>query len=359
MALLFNGVLAARDAGLLLSTSNFNKISVSDCTANAIKIDDGLKSIKVNAGGETTETDIVPNKNNLPLIVRASDWGTNTQFFASFNGDLEGGPLAFYGDEITSIMLRRTSNRSNFTIWEDLAIIDKIDEIDDLNFEKFVGDKTVESGVFYRYAIQPISDQRRGSLYKSEPVSIIYEDIYLVGEGGRQLRIRYSPTISTMKTNIRDARIETIGSKYPFIIRSGNVAYREFPLTGTITHFMDKKEDFVDRSEIFIEDEFLHMQKQDTTIEYESLYRKYDINDYNNTTLEREFRDKVIEFLQDGKPKLFKSPTEGSMLIRILDVSFTPNPILGRMIGDFSCNAVEIDEVTLDNLEKYKIINER
>jgi hypothetical protein len=39
-----------------------------------------------------------------------------------------------------------------------------------------------------------------------------------------------------------------------------------------------------------------------------------------------------MEFLYDGQVKLFRSPTEGNYLIRLTDVSFSPNEQLGRMI---------------------------
>ena len=88
---------------------------------------------------------------------------------------------------------------------------------------------------------------------------------------------------------------------------------------------------------------------------YEAMYRENGLNAYNNDILEREFREKVVEFLQDGKPKLFKSPTEGTIMVRIMDVNLTPNQQLGRLVYDFSCNVIEIDEVNLNNCEKYKI----
>jgi len=52
----------------------------------------------------------------------------------------------------------------------------------------------------------------------------------------------------------------------------------------------------------------------------------YNINlNDNNTFIERKFREKVEEFLNDGKPKLYKSPTEGNIIVGITNVSMTPN----------------------------------
>ncbi|WIC39587.1 hypothetical protein [Phage Phass-1] len=40
--------------------------------------------------------------------------------------------------------------------------------------------------------------------------------------------------------------------------------------------------------------------------------------------LERKFRDFVMEWLSNGKPKLFRSETEGNMIVMISGASLTP-----------------------------------
>jgi hypothetical protein len=44
-----------------------------------------------------------------------------------------------------------------------------------------------------------------------------------------------------------------------------------------------------------------------------------------NIYIERKFRDKVIEFLEDGGYKLYRSPTEGNFIITLMNISLTPN----------------------------------
>ena len=357
MATLFNGVLATRDAGSLLPATKFNKVSVSDCTINALKIDRGLQEIRTdNRGTITVNKPIISDPSNLPLNAKRSDWSVNTELYAMFNGDLEAGPLSFLGENIDSIVVKRTSNRKAYAEWEEVKYIDDIKNKIGIDFNYVFDDKCVENGILYTYGIQPISDLKRGSLYKGTLSTVLYEDIFLIGENGKQLKIRYNPSISSIRTNIKESRVETIGSKYPFVTRNGNVGYKEFPLSGTITHFMDKAEEFAPRADLFLEDDLVGLiENVDTTMLYDAMYKNHNRNDYNNEILEREFRDKVISFLQDGKPKLFKSPTEGLMIVRIMDVSLTPNQQLGRMIYDFSCNAVEVDKYSLDNLAKYHI----
>jgi hypothetical protein len=72
-----------------------------------------------------------------------------------------------------------------------------------------------------------------------------FEDAFLY-DGKRQLRIRYNPKVSSFKKNVLESKIDTIGGKYPFIFRNGNVEYREFPISGLITLLSDENALFVD-----------------------------------------------------------------------------------------------------------------
>ena len=44
-----------------------------------------------------------------------------------------------------------------------------------------------------------------------------------------------------------------------------------------------------------------------------------------NIRLERQFKLEVLDWLTNGEPKLFKSPNEGNYIVRLLNVSLTPN----------------------------------
>ena len=70
---------------------------------------------------------------------------------------------------------------------------------------------------------------------------------------------------------------------------------------------------------------------------------------------ERDFREKVMQFLQSPSVKLFKSMTEGNIVVRLMDVSFTPNDTLDRLVYSFSATAYEIAESTIANYDKYNI----
>jgi hypothetical protein len=50
---------------------------------------------------------------------------------------------------------------------------------------------------------------------------------------------------------------------------------------------------------------------------------------------ERRFRNEVLKWLNNGEPKVFRSPTEGNFIVRLMNVSLTPDEKLGRMIYTF------------------------
>jgi hypothetical protein len=70
-----------------------------------------------------------------------------------------------------------------------------------------------------------------------------------------------------------------------------------------------------------------------------------DLKSYN-VALERDFKIKVLNWLTNGKPKLFRSPTEGNFIVRLFNVSLTPDDKVGRMLHTFNSTAYEIADFT-------------
>lgn len=80
--------------------------------------------------------------------------------------------------------------------------------------------------------------------------------------------------------------------------------------------------------------------------DYNSAVGRTELYDFN---LERDFREKVMEFLYDNTVKLYKSAAEGNILVKLTEISFTPNQELGGRVYDFSATATEIDKYSLQN----------
>lgn len=251
------------------------------------------------------------------------------------------------------IIIRRTSSESNFTIWEDMHVIN-LNNITKYKYEWF--DETIKSGVWYNYAIQAATSAglRQDIKISKKPIMMIFDDVFLTTKD-RQLKIKFNPSINSFKKNISETKIETIGSKYPFFRRNGAIGYVEFPISGLISFQMDESQAFITKEELYLNKNILKRYDKYNTESMEN----WPITEANDFVYEKLFRDKVMEFLYDGQVKLFRSPTEGNYLIRLTDVSFSPNEQLGRMIWSFSAIASEIDEDTVDNYEKYDIIMER
>jgi hypothetical protein len=144
-----------------------------------------------------------------------------------------------------------------------------------------------------------------------------------------------------MKNNILESKQDTIGGKYPHMFRNGNVLYKEFAISGMISYLEDPNNEF-------------HVDFKEFN----------DVNTTNltndNITKERIFKTEVLNWLNNGKPKLLKTATEGNYVVRLISVSLTPNDTLGRMLHSFNATAVEIqDKDTMVRADLKKLDNER
>ena len=249
-----------------------------------------------------------------------------------------------------NLVLRRASSESGFLIWEDLAFNTFSAEVPQWTFI----DRTIESGVWYKYGVQTQDVKgHRGSLTDtntSNPVMGEWEDVFLVAANGQQLKLKYDFQISSANVTIGESKTDTIGSRYPFIRRNGAMYYRTFQCSGLITGFMDNNERlFIQPEELFYNTSIMNNYYKTPRHQIQEHVNQYDY------TYEREFREKVIEFLYDDKVKLFKSLQEGNILVKLMNISLTPKNELGRLLYNFSAQAVEIGEPTLSVLNNYGI----
>lgn len=241
------------------------------------------------------------------------------------------------------LVLRRASNKTNFTIWEDLKTY-KYDGA--TSIKEVFNDMTIESGVWYKYYLQKRSDEVAASTkYIKTPLMIIFDDMFLTTKN-RQLKIKFNPTVSSFKRTIQESRTDTLGSQFPFIRRNGHANYAQFPIGGLISFQIDESELFTSLEELFGEHLYLYTSHND----------KQRITEANDIVYEKLFKDKVIEFLYDEHPKLFRSATEGNFIVKVMDASFSPNATLGRRIVSFTATAYEIAECNIDNFKKYNIL---
>lgn len=250
----------------------------------------------------------------------------------------------------TNFCIRRADSRDNYKVWSDIKILVCFNK--PINTLDMVFDNTIESGVWYKYGVQVINeDGERGKFYINQtPVMREFNYSYLIGEGGRQLKLQYNNTMNSYTYNYSDSKTDTIGGKYPYITRNGNMKYRSFPINGLITFNMDKNNLFTSDKELYGYDE--EVSGEEIAGNYIKWRKANNIDQYDYKR-EFDFREKVLDFLQDGKPKLFKSATEGNIIVRLMNVTAQPEQSLNRMIYSFTSNAYEIADNTMDNYQKY------
>lgn len=343
------------------------------------------------------------------------------------------------GESVCSgnFLITRASSLDNYFEWIEIT---RFTMMSDFPSEFHFFDYTVEQGIQYKYALQQynIHDIYSRKVYQTDaegqPTTVMadFEDMFL-SDGIRQLKVRFNPKVASFKNSIPEQKIETIGSKYPFIFRNGSVNYKEFPIAGLISFQMDDAMLFLNQQELIQAgildykyyriassvDNYRHVDGYDIGNKYGSQILKIDIMNplpnkkhikigerhviteksmlWNHNILykdrsqnnenyhsglvtglrtsdkpdgirldrhltsenmmgERYFKLKVLDWLTDGKVKLFRSPAEGNYLVRLLNVSMTPQDPLGRMLHSFTCTGYEVDELKYDNLVSFGIV---
>lgn len=261
-----------------------------------------------------------------------------------------GAPIGSNG----AFLLSRACADSNYTKWDNLTRFR-------LNNETAQGiifkDFTIEQGKTYKYGIAQFNDAGLYSNRKlSQEIYSDFEDSFLF-DGKRQLKIRFNPQVASFKTDILEQKTDTIGSKYPFVFRNGRVNYKEFPISGLVSYQMDEEQLFMTDKEMLLLTD--NQNREDSPSKFIDTIRTRttDLSAYNFMA-EREFKLRVLDWINDGKIKLFRSPGEGNYLVRLMGTTMSPNNTVSRLIHTFNSQAYEMAECDYKNLLAHGIIQE-
>ena len=259
-------------------------------------------------------------------------------------------------------------------------------EIEDGNMYKIYTDFTPANGVKYNYYLAEINSLgQKGKGLEAEAETNF--EHYFIYAKGKQLKIKYNPQIESFKYTVLAAKQDTLGGKFPTILRNGMAHYAEFPIGGLLSLHAEEEGDYfynLKQEDSFEEkyynkiDFYKHGRIVKYNSQHELLYKSINhIKDKNgnllvsnsdnvktfntnltanNFYLEKLYRDAVEAFLNDGEYKMFRSPTEGNFIIGIINVQLKPNQQLGRMVSNFSANVYEVADFTLDNLKELSIL---
>ena len=240
-----------------------------------------------------------------------------------------------------SFIFSRSSSKDNYSTWEVLQN-NKLNLNISMDNPYVFWDYAIESGVQYRYSIQKYSSTY---VFSKRVVSLNiqawFEDIFLY-DGERQLKIRYNPTISSFKTVVQDTKKTTLGRQFPFVLRNGVLNYKEFPINGLISYLMDNDSLFISKEEL----------KENWT----DADATTNLTD-ENYLYERKFKMAVLDWLNQPTVKMFKSPQEGNYIVRLTNISLSPNTTVSRLLHSFSCTASEVSEYNIEALENYSLIH--
>lgn len=243
----------------------------------------------------------------------------------------------------------RSDEDTNYQVWEDIAYLSYAQQ--ELTNELVYRDYTIECGKQYKYGIQrhQTNDARSEVLLPSDqsPHSANFEYSYLCGNG-TQIKLNFNPSVSSFKHTQLLSKQDTLGSKYPTISLNGHAYYAEFPISALISGFMDE-------ANLFMVKDFGIEYRGDNEIGRDEILTTQ--QNPSSVKIEREFRHRVETFLNDGKYKLFKTPTEAdkNIIVALTGASLTPQQSLNRMIYSFSTTAYEVAENTLANLKDLGI----
>ena len=279
------------------------------------------------------------------------------------------------------LYVKRATSIDNFKKWELISCTNVVGKIN-----KTIVDPTIGSLVKYRYACQfRLKKSGSWTSTKFSPFFVYpdYHDI-LIYRDGRQLAIRYNAQVTSYSAVVNRQVINTLGHKYPKFAENAQMNYKKFTITGLLTSEADFNREFLNDREYASEmndyDQYMGGKYEvrndtisDDTYTYATGTSQYaatqnatqylmnntlhDLAPRDNWWLERKFRDEALKWLNDGEPKLFKSMTEGNLVVMLTDISLTPNAQIGRRTYNISMTAYEIEDgYSLDVLSSLGII---
>ncbi len=339
---------------------------------------------------------IVKTNNNMTVqspqylltkkIIQAPEFNTPITASLNFNNgyiklDIQGPIASSSGFEIKltkEYLITRSSKDSNYETWEEIFsfFVDN-----QLLSKQILRDFTIEQGKTYVYGLQEkLLDGSYSSRIISEPIYADFEDVFLY-DGDKQLKIRFNPKVSSLKISHEETKTDTLGGQFPNIFRNQRVKYKEVTIGGLISYLADEEELFMTNEELWIGnipnvkvihghyDELYNLPLVDRIkgfsdsdkVDYIELtgsmeYRKRTValEDYS-IGAERIFKNEVMNWLSNGTVKLFRSPTEGNLLVYLMNVSFTPEDKTSRTTHSFQATAYQISDYTYKDLKTFNI----
>lgn len=261
--------------------------------------------------------------------------------------------IGFTDSSRSSYQLLKKSIKDGFSATEDMTFLTT-------NFiypsgSSLVFDPFVECGVYYIYKYTNDGSWTYSTSDGGDGSDIIpdYDGSFLMGINGTsftQIKITYNENISSFIEQVKDSIVETIGATYPYVIRQAVTRYKKINFSGTVVSDMNYSNSFMSLVPNYYTAGITYAN---AVAAYNTFILNNKINYGQNYVLEKNFRENLISFLNNGKPKVLKTAADGMFMVRLTNLSFTPKQQLGRMIYDFSCDLTEIAPVNSVNIQSY------
>ena len=152
----------------------------------------------------------------------SKEWDFDTRFFAKFQNNLIAGNIDYTASTVSSVRIKR--RKENEHTWMTLYEI-PINENEDFNFELI--DRYAQGSQDYYYAMVPVIEHVEGNINKNSITSKFNN--YFILDKDISYPIIFNTSLN-VELNKNIGIVNTLGSKYPFVISNGLSQYK----TGTL-----------------------------------------------------------------------------------------------------------------------------
>ena len=302
-------------------------------------LDDDI-NVADNAVYQTFTTSINFNFQTINNYTKSDTLTENSDYLNIGTQDISK-PTFYANRERASIQIQYNGNQPKGSIYKK-SIYDSIyNKLFDIPNTEALEDFNVEHQKEYEYYYGS-NEVNTGVLTKIGSCVAEFDDMFL-SDANKQLKIQFNPQVSSFKETILEQKVDTIGGQYPFFYRNGNVKYKEIPISGLISYHMDDQELFMTNKKLGLASD--NKREEVAAADSQELEPRSTNLTPNNFAVERKFKLAVLEWLNNGKPKLFRSPAEGNYVVRLMNVSLSPNATVGRMLHTFTATGYECMDV--------------
>lgn len=173
----------------------------------------------------------------------------------------------------------------------------------------------------------------------------------------QKLVLPFNVEISNITKHTAHSVFSPINSAYPVTVHGVTSHYRNFSVRALLTRTNNELEtaitDSCNNGSITQNNITLSPFLLGSSINYNTIQNAYSNEDSHNNELDMLFHDQVLSFLSQDKTMLFSSPTEGVMIVKVTNVSFSPVIATNTKYYNLSFDITEVMPTTDTNLTKH------